>query len=179
MVLVDAGTGGGSGIVISNTEILTAEHIITGSASATVSIDGVGLRTATVYGYDSQRDIALLRLIEPAVGATIAEINAQEEPVDTGDPVVAIGFTDMSATSPTITFGYTSGRTYFSSSQQNIFRFDAIVNPGDSGGGVFDRDGQLVGLILGRHSTVEAVSYAARLITIREVLPALRQGTKR
>jgi S1-C subfamily serine protease len=60
VVFVEAGSSQGSGVIISSTELITAEHVIRGRSGANVSIPGVGLVFAQVIGWDQTRDIALL-----------------------------------------------------------------------------------------------------------------------
>jgi len=61
----------GSGVRISPTEIITAEHMITGASRVDACLDGGIFQEATVTGYDTVRDLALLTTDTPADGLTV------------------------------------------------------------------------------------------------------------
>ncbi|XVV10156.1 S1C family serine protease [Actinoplanes sp. CA-131856] len=151
-----SGTG-----VIANADgsILTANHVVEGAASIEVTYaDGTTAR-ATVAETDPRRDIATLTpagrpgtLVPAALGGG-AQI---------GDPVVAIG-NPLGLTMSTTT-GVVSGleRTMARDRGGDIaglIQFDAAVNPGSSGGPLFDSNGQVIGIVVALANPTEAGTF--------------------
>ena len=56
---------------------------------------------------------------------------------------------------------------------------DAIINPGESGGGIFSEKGYLIGIIRATSSVADGVAYAVSAEQLRELIPELRSGVKR
>lgn len=168
----------GSGVLISENEILTAYHNIEGKVGIPVIIDGVGSRIATVTGYDSARDLALLSLTDSASGQLTLADFAESLPVP-GDSIAVIGFSNASETHPTVTFGHVTGRIHWVDIDSTEISIDAIINPGSSGGAVFDDIGNLVAMIRAKSLMADGVGYAIEVDQIRKSLEDLRRGMKR
>ena len=177
----------GSGVRISPTEIITAEHVITGEERVEVSLDGGPYRGATVTGYDTARDLALLTLDAPADGRTVAlpvsnQVFAdlsQRLVEDLGYEVALIGFVPaISTTTPVVTFGRIGGLWNIRPGGYAIGQVDAAATNGMSGGGVFNRFGEFLGVLVTSSSFDGNVRYV-RFEEIKEVLEGLRAGSKR
>lgn len=140
----------GSGVRITPTEILTAEHVVTGSGRVQISVDGGFYQMATVTGYDRARDLALLTLDNPTQGLTVSLpvsnrvfANLSQRFVeDIGYEVTLIGFVpDLSITSPIVTFGRIGALWNIRPGNYAIGQVDAAATNGMSGGGVFNKFG--------------------------------------
>ena len=99
----------GSGVRISPTEVITAEHVITGAGRVDVSVEGGTYQRATVTGYDTDRDLALLLLDNPVAGMTVelpfANLS-QRSVADIGYEVALIRpVPSTSNITPLVTFG--------------------------------------------------------------------------
>ena len=149
--------GSGSGVVIEREYVLTNYHVVENAHSLKMSIgsDEENLYDATVAAYDADKDVAVLRV--PGLPLEPVELGDSDELV-VGDWVVnignAIGFTG------TVTAGIVSGlnreipgdgsttdRYGRSSAVVNkMIQTDAAINSGNSGGGMFNTAGQLVGI---------------------------------
>ena len=149
--------GGGSGVVISdNGHILTNYHVIEGASSVQVTAAG---RTynAQVIAYDQTLDLAILRVenlrVKQAVLADSDKVRVGEWAIAIGNP----GATD--ALAGTVTVGIISGlnrqmETYEQNrygenvikTNYNLLQTDAPINSGNSGGGLFNIYGQLIGI---------------------------------
>ncbi len=176
----------GSGVRISPTEIITAEHVITGAGRVEVYLGG-SIQGATVTGYDTARDLALLTLDRPAEGLTVglpvsnqvfADLS-QRLVEDIGYEVALIGFVpDISTTTPVVTFGRIGALWNIRPGDFAIGQVDAAATNGMSGGGVFNKFGEFLGVLVTSSSFDGNIRYV-RFEEIKEVIDGLRAGSKR
>ena len=189
----------GSGVRISEDEVLTAYHVIADSATVTLAIKGVGLVYGTVQGYDVERDIALLTFTSSSgYGGEIAAFpvlpywEGHEAGLwGDGQEIVAVGYVDeISETTPIATFGRISVILDMQPGSVVVGIIgvsDAAVTYGMSGGAVFNRAGSVIGIIEGSVGLIDEDGFVyfevgARFILnpeIGEVLADLRAGVKR
>ena len=177
----------GSGVRISPTEIITAEHVITGASRVDVSVQGGVFQRATVTGYDTGRDLALLTLDDAAPGLTIelpianqvfANLS-QRFVADIGYEVALIGFVpDISTNIPLVTFGRIGALWNIRPGDFAIGQVDAAATNGMSGGGVFNKFGEFLGILITSSAFDGNVRYV-RFEEIKEALDELRAGSKK
>lgn len=187
IVFIESSFGNGSGVRISENEILTAQHVIGTDAAVNASVKGEGLVFATVKGYDIQRDIALLTFQNGGIGTT-AEIPASDvslTPVPRklagwGDEVAVIAYVPgISETAPIATFGRIGVLWSIVPGEISMIQIDAAATNGMSGGGVFNSYGELVGILVTASSTFDGNVRAVASSEIREIIGDLRSGVKR
>ena len=177
----------GSGVRISSTEILTAEHVISGASRVEVSIDGGSFLGATVTGYDTARDLALLTLDSPTEGLTVglpvsnqvfADLS-QRFVEDIGYEVALVGFVpEISIITPVVTFGRIGALWTIRPGNYAIGQVDAAATNGMSGGGVFNKFGEFLGILVTSSNFDGNVRYV-RFEEIKDVIGSLRAGSKR
>jgi S1-C subfamily serine protease len=149
------GQAAGTGIVLTaNGEILTNNHVIAGSTAVTVKVStGSQTYKATVIGTDATNDIAVLQA-QGASGLTTAPLG-NSSGVTVGQPVVAIGNALNKPGLPTVTEGAVTGLgrsisvigdSGVAEQLQNLVETSAPLQPGNSGGPLFDTTGQVVGI---------------------------------
>ncbi|RVW00126.1 S1C family serine protease [Rhodococcus xishaensis] len=153
------GTTAGTGIVLrpdgsDNALVLTNHHVIDGGTEITAtSMYDRSTYAVEVVGYDSSRDLAVLRL--PGAAHLPPAVLAPTGSVEVGDPVTAIGNADgggipLSATGSVTRIGVTvTTRNTTDNSRNklsNLIEVDANVRPGDSGGPLVDVFGEVVGI---------------------------------
>jgi S1-C subfamily serine protease len=176
----------GSGVRISPTEIITAEHVIRGASRVDVSVEGDVYQRATVTGYDSHRDLALLTLDDPTPGLTVslpvsnqvfADLS-QRSVADIGYEVALIGFVpNISTTTPVVTFGRIGAMWSIRPGNYAVGQVDAAATNGMSGGGVFNKFGEYLGVLVTSSSFDGNIRYV-RFEEIKEVLDDLSAGSK-
>ena len=140
--------GHGSGVFVSKDGlIITCAHVMEGTSLAELSLDGndqklplKGYKTqgkllAYVIGRSTTTDVALLRVINPDQAFRPAPIGKS---VRKGLAVLTIGF--PGPFNKYVTAGVVSG------SREGDIYSDLAIAPGNSGGGVFDSDGRVIGL---------------------------------
>jgi S1-C subfamily serine protease len=138
--------GGGSGFFVSSAgHILTNDHVIDGCEALQVRTWNFGLYDALVVGNDSANDLGLLKVeVVPPQTATFRVGKG----VRVGDPVVTAGFPlgDLLGSQVTITTGNVSSLagTY---NDANTLTVSAPIQPGNSGGPLFDGGGLVVGVM--------------------------------
>jgi S1-C subfamily serine protease len=177
----------GSGMRISPTEVITAEHMIAGAGRADVSVNGGVFQRATVTGYDTDRDLALLTLDEPAAGLTVelpfsnqvfADLS-QRSVAGIGYEVALIGFVpEISTNTPLVTFGRIGALWDIRPGDYSLGQVDAAATNGMSGGAVFNKFGEFLGVLVTSSIFDGNVRYA-RFEEIKEVIEELRAGSKR
>ena len=149
VVEIKTGDGEGTGFVIDATgDIVTNEHVVSGSDTVEVLFADGRKATGRVVGTDASSDVAVVR-----VGVPASELRpltfADSSQVAVGDAVVAIG--SPYGLAGTVTTGIISAldRTITSPSNYSItgaLQTDAAINPGNSGGPLLDADGHVIGV---------------------------------
>ena len=140
--------GLGAGVIVNrNGSILTALHVVEGATRVKVSfIDGT-VADATIASTDPDNDIAVLmpsqgpEVIVPAVLGGAGQV---------GEVAYAVGHPLGYAAS--LTAGVISGlnrsvKAENGKTLRGLIQFDAAVNPGNSGGPLLNRGGQVIGIV--------------------------------
>ena len=152
-------SGAGSGVIISSDGyILTCAHVVDGASTITVTI-GDKDYTATLVGEDTTSDIAVIKI--DADGLTPATVGNSDS-LKVGQNVMAVG-NPLGELGGTVTGGMISALnrsvTIQGSSSVNtmsLIQMDASVSPGNSGGGLFNMNGELVGIVNAKSSSSDA-----------------------
>jgi S1-C subfamily serine protease len=151
-----SGRAAGTGIVLTSTGVvLTNNHVIKGATSIRVTDVGNGRTyTASVVGYDTTADIAVLQL-QNASGLQTASIGDSSR-VQVGNTVIAIGNAGGTGGTPSVSSGTVTAldRTITASDAGNgtseqlsgLIETDATLQPGDSGGPLVDTAGRVIGV---------------------------------
>lgn len=153
----------------SQTEVVKADKV-------TVTLDDETEYEATIVGYDSNTDLAVLKI--DATGLTPAEIG-DSTTLEMGDKAITLGYPlglGLSASD-----GIVSGLNKEMSVEvaggtatMTLLQTDAAVNPGNSGGPLLNSEGQVVGITSSKiaSSDVDGVGFA---IPITDALPILNE----
>lgn len=136
--------GQGSGFIISSDGlILTNAHVVREAKEVTVKLNNRREFRAKVLGSDATTDIAVLRI--DAKNLPVVRLGDAQQ-LQVGDPVLAIGSPfgfEQSATQGIVS---AKGRSLPGESAVPYIQTDAAVNPGNSGGPLFDGSGAVVGI---------------------------------
>ena len=152
-------SGAGSGVIISSDGyILTCAHVVSGASQITVTIGDTDY-TATVVGEDDTSDVAVLKI--DATGLTPATVGDSDS-LAVGDSVLAVG-NPLGELGGTVTSGIVSAlnrsvtiQGTSSTNTMSLIQMDASVSPGNSGGGLFNMNGELIGLVNAKSSSSDA-----------------------
>ena len=167
--------GAGSGIVYSEDGyIITNNHVIEGASTINVTFNDGKSYEASLVAADSQSDIAVLKI--DADGLTPVSFNDSDS-LSVGDLAVVIG-NPLGTLAGTATEGIVSGlerEITIDGKSMTLIQVSASVNPGNSGGGVFDQQGNLIGLVVAKSSgsDVEGLGFAIPSNTVQSVVKSL------
>ncbi len=139
---------GGSGIIISESgHIVTNYHVIEGSTSIKVKLTSGNEYDATVVGGDEKTDIAVIKI--SASETLHVALIGDSDAVEVGELAVAIGNPLASELFGTVTAGVISGvnRTMtVGQREMNLIQTDAAISPGNSGGALINKYGEVIGI---------------------------------
>jgi len=135
----------GSGLIVeSDGYVVTNNHVVEGADSIAVTLADGREFDAKLVGTDPKTDLALLKVSADKPLPSVQLGNS--EAVRVGDWVLAIG--NPFGLGGTATFGIISaiGRDIQSGPYDNYLQIDAPINSGNSGGPVFNVDGEVIGV---------------------------------
>jgi putative serine protease PepD len=179
--------GIGSGVILTaDGQILTNNHVVSGAAEVTVTLNDGRDFPATVVGTDAASDLAVLQL-RGASGLTPATLGDSSS-VKIGDEVVAFG--SPGGLQGTVTSGIVSalnrdvnvaedeGQNPYASNgrgaQQTTYKAiqtDASINQGNSGGPLVNANGEVIGINSAIYSPVSTADGKAGSVGIGFAIP--------
>ena len=169
-------SGAGSGIIISQDGyILTCAHVVSGATSVKVQLNGSDESyDATVVGADSTSDIAVLKI--EATGLTPAVIGDSDK-LAVGETTVAVG-NPLGTLSNTVTQGIVSAlnrQVTVENNDMTLIQTDTSISPGNSGGGLFNANGELIGVVNAKssYSEAEGIGFAIPINTAMDIAQQL------
>ena len=151
VVYIASSTQGGGGFIVSNTQILTAAHVVGRDTTVTVRFPHLGeVRRGRVSATDTALDIAVITVDDVPVGARRLDWQSAARPGYV-TPVWAWGFPWESRV---VASGFNlavtvSGGIVSAHRERNgvaTLQTDAAINPGNSGGPLTTVDGRVVGM---------------------------------
>lgn len=169
------GAGFGSGFIISEDGyIVTNAHVVDGASEISVSLPDRRQYKAELVGADKRTDVALLKV--DASGLPVLELG-DSDGLNVGQWVLAIG-------SP-FGFEYTATQGIVSALSRSLpdenyvpfIQTDVAVNPGNSGGPLFDTDGQVIGVnsqIFSRSGGYMGLSFAIPASVVKNVVAQIK-----
>ena len=196
----------GSGFFVSNLgHVVTNQHVVKRCRKVTVGDNALKQIAASVIETDQRNDLALLRIsnlelasaktkkLVAKLGLTVTPLASRgllrRDSVELGEDVIVAGFPfgDIFSNIIKITKGVVSAkRGYGDDSGQ--FQLDAAVQPGNSGGPIYDENGNIIGVVVSQlnkmkfakttGSIPENVNFGIKASTVREFLNSSGLPTK-
>ncbi len=168
----------GSGVIVgkytdSNSQkgyyVITNAHVIESAsanmyAPSTITLNDGTKYKSTLCGFDSKSDIAVLKIVENEKELTCAVWANEKNELMVGEEVIVIG-NPLGVLGGTVTNGYLSAldrEITIDGIKMNLLQTDAAVNPGNSGGGLFNRNGELIGIVNAKiaDEDIEGIGFA-------------------
>ena len=173
---VGADCGTGSGVIISEDGfVVTNNHVVEGCNSVYIALNDGSVHLASVWATDAKTDLAVLKLstdkkLNAAVFADRKKVIKGEAAVIIGNPT---GELKGSVTSGIIS--HESRTLSIGGYVMTLIQTDASVNPGNSGGGLFNAYGELVGIVNAKivATNVEAIGFAIPSDTVLKTVSDL------
>ena len=174
----------GSGFVLTQDGyIVTNNHVVSGADEGTIMVrlySGEEYQ-ADIIGTDSMNDVALLKIeTEGLQAVTIGDSDA----IEVGETVEAIG-NPLGELTFTMTAGYISAldrEINTDGTPINMLQTDAAINSGNSGGPLFDMNGNVIGITTAKVSgetesgvTIEGIGFAIPINDVMRVVYDLQQ----
>lgn len=142
-VLLSDDSGHGSGVHLGHGFILTAAHVVEDHPEMDVTDSDGHKQTGKVLWANKTYDVALIRV--PKANLAASPLNCSAAPPRVGDEVVAIG--NPLSIGTIRTWGHVSALADERGPFATAIMVDLTVAPGMSGGPVFDKAGNLVGIV--------------------------------
>jgi S1-C subfamily serine protease len=171
--------GTGSGFIIKPTgEILTNNHVVSGTAELTVTLADKKVYKAKILGTDPRNDLALIRI---DTGRKLPSLPlGNSDSLVVGQKVLAIG--NPFRFEGTLTTGVVSslGRTIDTEENRRLegmIQTDAAINPGNSGGPLLDSHGTVIGIntaIYGQQGSI-GIGFALPINRAKSMLEEFQQ----
>jgi len=165
----------GTGVIVSEDGlILTAAHVVHVADEVTVKLmDGRKVK-ASVLGSVDSADVAVIKMDLVPRDISVAKLGDSDKAA-TGDEVFVIG--TPHGIEHTLTVGHISGRRIIDTMTSQMvpieyLQTDAAVNPGNSGGPMFNMKGEVVGIvshILTHAGGFEGIGYAVTINIAKEL----------
>ena len=167
--------GAGSGVIIrADGYIATNNHVTSGASNITVKMNDGTTYPAQLVGSDSKTDLAVIKIEATGLNAAVMGESAD---VSVGDRVIAIG-NPLGSLGGTVTDGIISAlnrEIQVNGQTMTLLQTNAAVNPGNSGGGLFNAYGELVGIVNAKPSStaattsIDGLAFAIPVDTVKQV----------
>lgn len=168
----------GTGFFLSkNGFIVTNHHVIDGAKSIKVtSINGNRNSTynARVEVSDKQNDLAIIKITDYFTQPTTIPYSFKFSQSSIGESCWVLGYplTQTMGEDIKLTNGIISSKSGFDGNIAQ-YQISAPVQPGNSGGPVFDSNGNLIGVVQAKHGAAENAGYAVKASYVRNLIDML------
>ena len=169
-------SGAGSGVIItSDGYIVTNNHVIDGASNITVRLKNGNEYKAVLIGTDADTDLAVIKIVANETLSPVVFGNS--DVIKVGQQVVAVG-NPLGSLGGTVTTGIISAldrEVTVEGKKMNLLQTDTAVNPGNSGGGLFNLKGELIGVVNAKSSgsDVEGLGFAIPAVTASKTVSEL------
>jgi S1-C subfamily serine protease len=167
--------GSGSGIILtSDGYIVTCKHVIDGAETITVILNDDTEHEAKLIGSDSRTDLAVLKI--EATGLVPATLG-DSDMLTVGEDVIAIGnpLGELRGTATSGIVSALSREVTVGSMDMSLIQTDAAISPGNSGGGLFNASGSLIGIVNAKASgsNSEGLGFAIPVSDVKTIISNL------
>lgn len=165
----------GTGFALNGGYVVTNYHVIEGANSIKVQgINGdfVDSYSAEIVATDKYNDLALIRILDLKFNEMESiPYKVKTNVSDVGEEVFVLGYPMTSTMGDEIklTTGVVSSRTGFQG-DMSLYQISAPIQPGNSGGPLFDNNGNIIGVVNAKHKGAENVGYAIKASYLRNLV---------
>lgn len=163
-------SGAGSGVIFTaDGYIITNAHVVEGAQQITVKLNDGTTYNATPVGSDSQSDIAVIKI--DATGLTPAVLG-DSDTIAIGETAIAVGNpSNLGVTSTDGIISALNRSVTVEGNTMNLIQTSAAISPGNSGGGLFNSKGELIGIVNAKNAdeNAEGLGFAIPINTAKAV----------
>jgi S1-C subfamily serine protease len=165
---------GGSGFLIDpKGYLITNAHVISGATNIAVQNNNGKELAVKVAFIDKERDIAILKVVDPLFKAPSSlPYSIRRKSAAIAEPIFTLGYPRND-----IVYGegYLAARTGFNGDTLTC-QIAIAANPGNSGGPILNRNGEIIGILSARQTSAEGVVFATQAKYIFNVLAQLQKS---
>jgi S1-C subfamily serine protease len=166
IVLIETTTGRGSGFFITRDTLITNVHVVQNDGYVTLRRMDGSTTDARVETRAPAFDIAILKVAQPSPAQAVIPM-ATAQGLRPGQEIIVIG-SALGTLQNSVSRGIVSGlRT---SGGATLVQTDAAVNPGNSGGPMLDRNGNVVGITTMGYKGAEGLNFGVAIDHARDLL---------
>ncbi len=169
------GTWSGTGFALNNGYIATNNHVVENAKS--IKVKGIGGNfnveyDATVVAKDIHNDLAIIKINDNSfMGFGAVPYQVKTTTAEVGQDVFVLGYplTTTMGDEIKLTTGVISAKTGFQG-DVSLYQISAPVQPGNSGGPLFDSKGDVIGIVNAKHTGAENVGYAIKTSYLQNLM---------
>lgn len=177
------GSALGSGVIFQQIGdlyyLITNYHVVEGGSEFQIEFSNGETTAANLLGYDFEVDIALLSFHNDSASVAVATLG-DSDALTEGAFVIAVGNPEGYDYYGSVTFGIISGvdRVVDSDYFIGYIQHDAAINGGNSGGALFDLNGNVIGINTLKFSdtAIEGMGFAVPINLVKEVIAHILAG---
>lgn len=156
----------GSGIALGEKVFATNHHVVDGATNLFIYFPETKAKfKAEVVSTDAANDLAIVKVSDPSFrGFPAIKYGFKKAAEDVGMGVFVLGYpmVDTMGEEIKLTTGVVSSRSGFQGNPSQ-YQISAPVQPGNSGGPLFNDNGELIGIVSAKHTGADNVSYGVKL----------------
>lgn len=164
----------GTGFALKNNYIVTNYHVI--EDAKTINIQGVNgdfstKYNASVVASDKFNDLAILKVEGVNISTSGIPYSVKTSTSEVGEDAFVLGYplTSTMGEEIKLTTGVVSSKTGFQG-DVSLYQISAPIQPGNSGGPLFDGNGNVIGIVSAKHKGAENVGYAIKASYLRNLM---------
>lgn len=172
----------GTGFALNNGYIATNYHVV--ENANTITVQGIRGNTnekysASVIATDKVNDLALIQITDNRfVGFGQIPYKVKTSTSDVGEEIFVLGYPLITTMGNEIklTTGVISSKTGFMGDVA-LYQISAPIQPGNSGGPLFDNQGNLIGIVNAKHKGAENVGYAIKASYLNNLIESVTNNS--
>lgn len=164
----------GTGFALTNNYIVTNYHVVENANR--ISIQGINgdfnhKYSADVVTTDKHNDLAIIKVKGVNISSVSIPYAVKTGTSEVGEEVFVLGYplTSTMGEEVKLTTGVISSKTGFQG-DVSIYQISAPIQPGNSGGPLFDSKGNVVGIVSAKHKGAENVGYAIKTSYLKNLM---------